>query len=140
VAGIVVVMSTVPAETAIDIATRILNVRGQRVLLDSQLAALYGVTTKRPNEQVRRNIDRFLDDFLFALTAEELESVNPMNSARAVQMSVYVVRAFVKLRQALASPTAFARRMEALERSVAALDDQVYEAILGVMGSGPRRN
>jgi hypothetical protein len=178
--GIVVAMSTVPAETAIDIATRILNVRGQRVLLDSQLAALYGVTTKRLNEQVRRNSDRFPDDFLFVLTAEELESVNPelarpndspkgrggrrnppmaftehgaimaatiLNSPRAVQMSVYVVRAFVKLRQALASTTALARRMEALERSVAALDadtrkqfDQVYEAILGLMGSGPRKN
>jgi hypothetical protein len=150
------------------------------VLLDSHLAALYGVTTKRLNEQVRRNIDRFPDDFLFVLTAEESELVNPkldlpndspkrrggrrnppmaftehgaimaatiLNSPRAVQMTVYVVRAFVKLRQALASTTALARRMEALERSVAALDadtrkqfDQVYEAILGLMGSGPRKN
>jgi hypothetical protein len=70
-----------------------------------------------------------------------------LNSPRAVQMSVYVVRAFVKLRQALASNAAMARRLETLERSVAALDsdtrkqfDQVYEAILGLMGSGPRRN
>jgi hypothetical protein len=173
-------MSAVPAETTIDITTRILNIRGQRVLLDSQLAVLYGVTTKRLNEQVRRNIDRFPDDFLFTLTAEELASVNPnlelpndppkgrggrrnppmaftehgaimaatiLNSPRAVQMSVYVVRAFVKLRQALASNTALARRMQALERSVAALDadirkqfDQVYEAILGLMSAGPRKN
>jgi len=70
-----------------------------------------------------------------------------LNSPRAVQMSVYVVRAFVKLRQALASNAAMARRLETLERSVAALDldtrkqfDQVYEAILGLMGSAPRRN
>lgn len=70
-----------------------------------------------------------------------------LNSPRAVQMSVYVVRAFVKLRQALASNAAMARRLETLERSVAALDsdtrkqfDQVYEAILGLMGSGPRKN
>jgi hypothetical protein len=173
-------MSTAPAETTLDIATRILNVRGQRVLLDSQLAALYGVPTKRLNEQVRRNIDRFPSDFLFNLTAEELDSLNPelespnetpkgrggrrhpptaftehgaimaatiLNSPRAVQMSVYVVRAFVKLRQALASTTALARRMEALERSVAALDsdtrkqfDHVYEAILGLMGSGSRKS
>lgn len=69
-----------------------------------------------------------------------------LSSPRAAQMSVYVVRAFVKLRQALASNTALARRMELLERSVAALDadtrkqfDQVYEAILGLMGSGPRK-
>ena len=70
-----------------------------------------------------------------------------LNSPRAVQMSVYVVRAFVKLRQALASNAAMARRLETLERSVAALDldirkqfDHVYEAILGLMGSAPRRN
>jgi hypothetical protein len=173
-------MSTAPAETTTDIATRILNIRGQRVLLDSQLAALYGVPTKRLNEQVRRNIDRFPNDFLFNLSAEEVDSLNPglefpneppkgrggrrhpptaftehgaimaatiLNSPRAVQMSVYVVRAFVKLRQALASTTALARRMEALERSVAALDadtrkqfDHVYEAILGLMGSESRKN
>ena len=70
-----------------------------------------------------------------------------LSSPRAVQMSVYVVRAFVKLRQTLASNTALARRLESLERSVAALDadtrkqfDQVYEAILGLMGSGQRRS
>jgi hypothetical protein len=70
-----------------------------------------------------------------------------LNSPRAVQMSVYVVRAFVKLRQVLASNTALARRLETLERSIAALNadtrkqfDQVYEAILGLMNAGPRRN
>ena len=97
--------------------------------MDVDLAELYGVPTKRLNEQLRRNIDRFPDDFLFNLTAEELDSLNPelefpneppkgrggrrhpptaftehgaimaatiLNSPRAVQMSVYVVRAFVK--------------------------------------------
>ena len=70
-----------------------------------------------------------------------------LNSPRAVQMSVYVVRAFVKLREVLASNSTLARRLETLERLVAALDsgtrkqfDQVYEAILGLMGSGSRRN
>jgi hypothetical protein len=70
-----------------------------------------------------------------------------LNSPRAVQMSVYVVRAFVKLREVLASNSTLARRLESLERSVAALDsntrkqfDQVYEAILGLMGSSPRRS
>jgi len=69
-----------------------------------------------------------------------------LNSPRAAQMSVYVVRAFVKLRQALASNAAMARRLEMLERSVAALDagtrkqfDQVYEAILGLMGPVVKR-
>lgn len=70
-----------------------------------------------------------------------------LNSPRAVQMSVYVVRAFIKLREVLASNSTLARRLESLERSVAALDentrkqfDQVYEAILGLMGAAPRRN
>ena len=70
-----------------------------------------------------------------------------LSSPRAVQMSVYVVRAFVKLRQALASNTALTRRLETLGTSVAALDtdtrkqfDRVYEAILGLMGSGQRKN
>jgi hypothetical protein len=69
-----------------------------------------------------------------------------LNSSRAVQMSVYVVRAFVKLRQVLASNTALARRLETLERSVAALDadtrkqfDHVYEAILGLMSPSKRQ-
>lgn len=69
-----------------------------------------------------------------------------LNSPRAVQMSVYVVHAFVQLRQMLASNAVLARKLDALERSVATLDadtrkpfDQVYEAILGLMGSGPRK-
>jgi len=70
-----------------------------------------------------------------------------LNTPRAVQMSVYIVRAFVKLREVLASNSTLARRLEALERSVASFDadtrrqfDQVYEAILGLMGSPSRRN
>lgn len=70
-----------------------------------------------------------------------------LNSPLAVQMSVQVVRAFVKLREVLASNTTLARKLETLERSVEALDadtrkqfDQVYEAILGLIGSGPKSN
>lgn len=160
-----------------DIAYQIRLIRGQRVLLDSDLAALYGVTTKRLNEQVRRNPERFPDDFVLLLSNQDLmpsRSQNAtlnrgrghnvkylplaftehgaimaatiLNSPRAVQMSVYVVRAFVQLRRMLASNAELARKLEALERSVATLDadtrkqfDQVYEAILGLMGSGPRR-
>ena len=163
-----------------DIVSRIVSVRGQRVLLDSDLAAVYGVTTKRLNQQVNRNLERFPADFIFHLDSQELANLKlqfatsslrdrthggarrpprmftehgaimaatVLNSPRAVQMSVYVVRAFVKLREVLASNTTLARRLESLERSVAALDidtrkqfDQVYEAILGLMGSAPRRN
>jgi hypothetical protein len=157
---------------------RIREIRGRRVLLDSRLAELYGVTTKRLNEQVRRNLDRFPADFVLDLTDQELASLRSqfatlktgrgqhrkyaaiaftehraimaatvLNSPRAVRMSVYVVRAFVKLRQELSSSAEFARRLEVLERSVAALDsntrkrfDQVYEAILGLMAPGTKRS
>jgi hypothetical protein len=167
---------TVPA----DIAARILNVREHRVLVDSDLALLYGVSTARLNQQVNRNLARFPADFIFQLTSQEVTNLmlqfatsslgsrrhggmrkparfftehgaimaaTVLNSPRAVQMSVYVVRAFVKLREVLASNSALARRLETLERSVAALDtdtrkqfDQVYEAILGLMAPKPPRN
>ncbi len=163
-----------------DIVSRIVSIRGQRVLFDYDLAAVYGVTTKRLNQQVNRNIERFPADFVFHLETQELANLKlqfatssssaqmhggarkpprmftehgaimaatVLNSPRAVQMSVYVVRAFIKLREVLASNSTLARRLESLERSVAALDentrkqfDQVYEAILGLMGAGPRRN
>jgi phage regulator Rha-like protein len=157
---------------AASVAGQIHIVRGQRVLLDSDLAALYGVTTKRFNEQVRRNRDRFPADFLLQLTETEAQSLRSqsatlntgrgqhrkyppaaftehgaimaatiLNSPRAVEMSVYVVRAFVKLREVLASHTELARKLETLEKSVASLDantrrqfEEVYGAILSLMG------
>ena len=111
------------------LAGRIVVIRGQRVLLDSDLAELYEVETRRLNEQVKRNIGRFPVDFMFKLTSDEFENLKsqfatsswggrrklPMaftehgaimaasvlNSDRAVQTSVYVVRAFVQLRAVL---------------------------------------
>ena len=108
------------------IASRIVVLRGQRVMLDADLAALYGVTTKRLNEQVRRNLERFPSDFMFQLTNQEvailksqfatsswggkrkrplaftehgaLMAAMVLNSPRATEVSVYVVRAFVELR------------------------------------------
>jgi hypothetical protein len=161
------------------IAERILLVRGQRVLLDADLAAMYGVTTKRLNEQIRRNLDRFPSDFSFVLEDQDfailrsqiatssfapvshggrrtlpraftehgvIMAATLLNSPRAIQMSVYVVRAFVKLRKLLASNTSMVRRLEVVERSLAALGtdtrkefDQVYEAILGLMSSSKRQ-
>ena len=95
------------------------------MLLDTQLAALFDVSAKRLNEQVRRNIDRFPNDFILRLTNQDI----------------------VVLRSQIATLESLAKRLEALERSVAALDadtrkqfDQVYEAILGLMGSAPRKN
>ena len=170
-------MAGSPAKLTSVPSVQILPIRGQRVLLDSQLAELYGVPTKRLNEQVRRNAERFPADFLLELSDQEvmasrsqfatlnkgrghnlkyrpmaftehgaIMAATVLNSPRAVQMSVYVVRAFVKLRELLASNSALAKRLEALERSVAALDadtrrqfDQVYEAILGLIGPAKRQ-
>src|SRR5262245_37477586 len=171
--------NTSTAVAAGAIASRILVLRRQRVLLDADLAAMYGVTTKRFNEQVRRNLERFPADFCFVLEDQDFAILKSqfatssfagpahggrrslprvftehgaimaamvLNSPRAVQMSVYVIRAFVRMRQTLASSAAFGRRLEALERSVVALDaetrkqfDQVYEAILGLMGPARQR-
>jgi hypothetical protein len=154
-----------------EIAGRILVVREQRVMLDADLARLYGVSTKAFNQAVRRNRGRFPADFLLELTNQEVarsrsQSVTlksgrgsnvkylPMaftehgaimaatilNSRRAEQMSVYVVRAFVKLRESVVAHTVLARELATLKGRVDTLDadtrsqfDQVYEAILGLM-------
>jgi hypothetical protein len=168
-------MASTSDEHLPDIAKQIRIVRGQRVLLDTDLALLYGVSTKRLNEQVRRNLSRFPADFVFTQTNQELavlrsqiatlkpgsgshRKYRPMvftehgaimaatilNSPTAVEMVVLVVRAFVKLRQMLASNAALTHRLEVLERSVTALDAntrqefvRVYKAILKLMGPAP---
>lgn len=143
-----------------DIAGAILMLRGHKVLLDTELAALYGVTTKRLNEQVKRNRDRFPEDFLFRLTRDETEAVNRsqiatgsqkhrdprfppyaftehgaimaatvVNSPRAVEMSVYIVRAFVKLREMLASNKELVQKLNELERKLQSHD----QAIVGIL-------
>jgi hypothetical protein len=128
-------------------------VRGTKVLLDSDLGDLYGVTTKRLNEQVRRNPARFPPDFMFRLTDQEfsrlrsqfatsnipsgrggrryapyaftehgaLMAANLLNTVRAIEVSVYVVRAFLRLRETLAAHKHLARKLEALERKTETL-------------------
>jgi len=149
------------------ITQSILILRGQRVLLDAELAALYGVSTKRFNEQVRRNRERFPADFMFQLTDEEhaalrsqfatlnagrgqhrkylpyaftehgaIMAATILNSPRAVEMSVYVVRAFVKLRELLASNKELARRLNELEARLErklVTHDQAITAILSAI-------
>ena len=141
--------AVLPLET---ITQRILLLRGHKVLLDSDLAALYGVTTFRFNEQIKRNSARFPADFLFVLDDEEWKSLRSqiailktgrgqhrkyapraftehgaimaatvLNSARAVEVSVYVVRAFVSLREAAAGHRDLARRLDALEEKTEAI-------------------
>ena len=133
---------------------RILHIRGQRVIIDADLASLYGVTTKRLNEQVKRNARRFPPDFVFRLTtAEKAEVVancdhlaalkfspqrpyaftehgaimaaNVLSSERAVDASVFVVRAFVKLRELLSTHVQLAARLDELERRLENHDDQI---------------
>jgi hypothetical protein len=147
-----------------DIDSLIVTVRGQKVLLDSALARVYGVPTFRFNEAVKRNQHRFPPDFRFQLTAEEwaalqhlrsqtailnatdsnssqiamssarhrgaayrpyaftehgaMMAANILNSARAIEMSVYVIRAFVKMRAVLAKDLGLARRLAEIEKSL----------------------
>ena len=146
-----------------DITRAILVLRGRRVLLDAELAVLYGVTTRRLNEQVRRNRKRFPDDFLFEFTTEEftnlksrfatsswggrrkrplaftehgaIQAATILNSPRAVEMSVYVVRAFVKLREVLSSNRELARRFEQLESRLDSKLTEHDEAIAAILSA-----
>ena len=136
---------------------RIVEIRGQRVLLDSDLADLYEVDTKRLNEQVKRNADRFPADFMFQLSSAEfadlksqfatsswggkrklpyaftehgaIMAASVLNSKRAVEMSVYVVRAFVQLRELLSSQKVLAEQVAKLERRVGHHDNSLAEII-----------
>lgn len=139
----------VTALTLGEIVRRILLLREQKVLLDSDLAALYGVDTRRLNEQVKRNRDRFPQDFIFELTREEFDNLKSqsatsswggrrklplvftehgaimaatvLSSPRAVEVSVYVVRAFVQLRELALSHRDLAKRLDDLEQKTEAL-------------------
>jgi len=140
-----------PAIQSISLAIEVL--RGQRVILDSDLAALYGVETKRFNEQIKRNLARFPADFMFQLSEDEFATLRSqfatsnaassrggrryrpfaftehgaimaamvLNSARAVEVSVYVVRAFVRLREAAVQHKDLAERLSSLEEKTEAL-------------------
>ena len=132
----------VPVET---IQNRILFIRGQKVILDSDLAALYKVSTKRLNEQIKRNRERFRGDFVFQLTPQEknevvancdhlqhlkfshvlpnafteygtLMAANVLNSQQAVKMSVYIIRAFVRLREVFNLNQILQGRLAEIER------------------------
>ena len=161
-------LSLVPVER---IEQSILVIRGDKVMLDADLAQLYGVPTRRLNEQVKRNRKRFLEDFMFQLTREEVEELNRsqiatgsqnhrdprfrpyaftehgavmaanvLNSPTAVQASIQVVRAFVRVRQLVASNEAFARKLQELEQKVAShdLDINVLDMMVTeLMGPSP---
>jgi hypothetical protein len=149
-------------EIAGDIDHLILTLRGQRVILDADLAVIYGVPTKRLNEQVKRNEARFPADFAFLLTPIEKAEVvancdhlrrlkfspvvpraftehgaimaaNILNSRRAVQMSVLVVRAFVKMRAAFTDTRDLVKKLGALEQELKSRLDIHEAAIVDVL-------
>ena len=139
----------------------ILVIRGWKVMLDADLAILYGVTTKRLNEQVKRNRDRFPGDFMFRLTAEDKAKVvakcdhlqrlkfsptlpyvftehgalmlaSVQNSPIAIQVSIQIVRVFIRLRETLASDKGLRRRPEALEKKYDAHDSHIKEIFAAI--------
>jgi hypothetical protein len=140
------------------VQNNILTIRGCKVILDADLAILYDVPTKRLNEQVKRNQERFPPDFMFQLTKNEKDEVvancdhlnklkfspvlpnaftehgaimaaSVLNSERAVQASIYVVRAFVRLRQMLAPYKEFMSKLDQLEKKLQTHDGQVTAII-----------
>jgi len=151
--------SIIPVER---IERSILLIRGQKVMLDADLAMLYGVTTKRLNEQVRRNSGRFPEDFMLQLTPKEKANVvakcdhlkrlkfshslpyafteqgiamlsSVLNSTRAIQVNIEIMRAFVKLRRILSSNAELAKELEALEKKYDAKFRVVFDAIRKLM-------
>ena len=137
----------------------IILVRVEKVILDSDLAELYGVETRRLNEQVRRNIEKFPEDFMFQLTKQEfdnlksqiaisssglggrrklplvftehgaLQAANVLNSEQANKMSVFTVRVFVRLREMALTNDKLSRKVDQLEKRVSDHDEILIELI-----------
>jgi len=155
--------SLIPLER---IERSILMIRGQKVMLDRDLAQLYGVETRALNQSVRRNIDRFPEDFMFRLTREEImrisqfviSSVHPgvktlkfsknvmaftehgvamlssvLNSPRAVQVNIQIMRTFAKLREIISLNKDLARRLDELEKKYDVQFKIVFDAIRQLM-------
>jgi hypothetical protein len=157
------------------IESSILLIRGQKVILDTDLAVMYGVTVGRLNEAVKRNRDRFPDDFMFQLSSDEFNSLSSnrnlksqvarsssdwggrrhppyafteqgvamlssvLRSKRAVQVNIEIMRAFVRLRQMLASNAELARQLAALEKKYDTQFKVIFDAIRQLMAP-PRPN
>ncbi len=151
--------ATFPAEA---IERKILFLRGQKVILDADLAELYGVPTKLFNQAVRRNSQRFPEDFMFQLTNQELANLrlqfvtsrrhggrrylplafteqgvamlsSVLNSERAISVNIEIMRAFVRLRQILSSNKELSRRLDELEKKYDNHFKVVFDAIRQLM-------
>jgi hypothetical protein len=152
-------VALVPSER---IERSILLIRGHKVMLDADLAALYGVETKRLLQALKRNISRFPPDFVFQLNTEEFENLRShfgtssqwggrryppyafteqrvamlssvLKSRRAVQVNIEIMRTFVRLRRILASHAELARKLDALEKKYDAQFKIVFDAIRQLM-------
>lgn len=137
-------------------------IRGHKVMIDADLAALYDVETKRLNQQVKRNIDRFPADFMFRITRRERDEVvancdhlsrlkfasampyaftehgalmaaSVLNTTRAVEVSVFVVRAFVQLRETLGAHKELAKRLDELESRIERKFSSHDQALAGIL-------
>jgi hypothetical protein len=147
------------AQTALSLPvdSRIFVLRQRKMILDKDLAELYGVTVKRLNQQVNRNRERFPTDFLFQLTAKEHETLRlqfatskrggrrylpyaftehgaimaatVLNSERAVEMSIFVVRAFVRLREMVSNNQHIVAKLDELENRLEKHDGDIQELI-----------
>jgi hypothetical protein len=141
--------------------SRIFLIKGKKVMLDCDLAALYGVTTGNLNRAVRRNLDRFPEDFMFQLTNQEVKNLifqfgtsrwggtrklpyaftengvamlsSILNSKRAIQVNIQIMRTFTRLREILGTHTELARKLEAMERKYDTQFKVVFEAIRQLM-------
>ena len=153
--------SLVPVEI---IQNRIYLIRGRKVMFDKDLSELYGVQTFRLNEQVKRNIKRFPDDFMFQLTKEEFNNLmsqiaisswggtrklpyvfteqgvamlsSVLNSERAIEVNIQIIRVFTKLREMMISHKDLARKIEDLERKFHDYDNKIiliFDAIKQLM-------
>jgi len=160
--GAILFLSPMPkrqSQLTISVESRILILRHQRVILDSELAELYGVTAKQLNQQVKRNRDRFPTDFVFQLTAKEdrilrsqivtssnkhggrryppyaftehgaIMAATVLNSKQAIEMSVFVVRAFVRMREMVAKNRQLAAKINELDRRQETHDTAIQEII-----------
>jgi len=155
------------------VGSKILVLRNQKVILDSDLAELYGVSVKRLNEQIKRNPKRFPADFVFSLTRPEYENLKSqnatsstkhggrrylphafsehgaimaatvLNSKRAIEMSVFVVRAFVRMREAILDNQRIAAKLDELENRLDSHDgsiEELVEAIRELIAPLPANN
>ena len=151
--------SLIPVEK---IEMAILLIRGQKVMLDADLAALYGVETKVLVQAVKRNLVRFPEDFMFQLSQEEFAILRSqivtssdwggrryppyafteqgvamlssvLRSQRAIQVNIEIMRAFIRLRKMLATHAELARKLDALEKKYDAQFKQVFDAIRQLM-------